>query len=203
MIRRWSRVRSGWSLRENQGCPSCSFIVDNIGDPSHLHARDTSLGVVTRGPLTSSEPFRERMRWTVPWYSSFGSDFNYDFLVTIDPSVGGVEYNYKTLDEARRGVAGLVRRATRHQRVPAARRPRLPHLFQLRPRCRPAAGHLQLAGSHSPWPPGGVGAAARADHQPDDGLAPASRPLRQLSATRNQWLTDDQWLAAPLDMVSH
>ena len=27
--------------------------------------------------------------WTIPWYSSFGSDFNYDFHVTLD-----VEYNY-------------------------------------------------------------------------------------------------------------
>jgi predicted dithiol-disulfide oxidoreductase (DUF899 family) len=28
------------------------------------------------------EPFKKRMGWTVPWFSSFGSDFNYDFGVT-------------------------------------------------------------------------------------------------------------------------
>jgi predicted dithiol-disulfide oxidoreductase (DUF899 family) len=38
------------------------------------------------------------MGWTVPWYSSFGSDFNYDFHVTLDESVTPVDYNYK--DEA-------------------------------------------------------------------------------------------------------
>lgn len=36
--------------------------------------------------------------WTFPWYSSHGSDFNYDFHVTLDASVAPVEYNYK--DEA-------------------------------------------------------------------------------------------------------
>jgi predicted dithiol-disulfide oxidoreductase (DUF899 family) len=31
----------------------------------------------------------------VPWYSSHGSDFNYDFHVSNDESVAPVEYNYK------------------------------------------------------------------------------------------------------------
>ena len=30
-----------------------------------------------RAPLAKIEPFRQRMGWSVPWYSSFGSDFNY------------------------------------------------------------------------------------------------------------------------------
>lgn len=84
-----------WLFDEGQGCPSCSFLVDNIGDLSHLHARDTSLAVVTRGPIEESDRFRERMGWTVPWYSSYGSDFNYDQHVTIDPAVGATEYNYR------------------------------------------------------------------------------------------------------------
>jgi predicted dithiol-disulfide oxidoreductase (DUF899 family) len=29
-------------------------------------------------------PFKRRMGWSVPWVSSFGSDFNDDFGVTID-----------------------------------------------------------------------------------------------------------------------
>jgi predicted dithiol-disulfide oxidoreductase (DUF899 family) len=86
-----------WLFDEDQGCPSCSFLVDNIGHLAHLHARDTSLAVVTRGPLDKSGPFRERMGWTVPWYSSFGSDFNYDFHVTLDEDVAPAEYNYQDL----------------------------------------------------------------------------------------------------------
>ena len=34
-----------------EGCPSCSFVADNIGHLSHLHARDTSLVLVSRAPL--------------------------------------------------------------------------------------------------------------------------------------------------------
>jgi len=34
------------------------------------------------------------MGWTIPWYSSFGSDFNYDFHITLDETVAPVAYNY-------------------------------------------------------------------------------------------------------------
>jgi predicted dithiol-disulfide oxidoreductase (DUF899 family) len=88
-----------WLFDEGQGCPSCSFLVDNIGDLSHLHARDTSFAVVTRGPIAGAEAFRRRMGWEVPWYSSYSTDFNNDFHVTIDPAVAPVEYNYRGLDE--------------------------------------------------------------------------------------------------------
>jgi len=59
----------------DEGCPSCSFLADNIGHLAHLHARDTTLALVSRAPLAKIEPFRRRMGWTVPWYSSSGSDF--------------------------------------------------------------------------------------------------------------------------------
>ncbi|GAB4414042.1 MAG: DUF899 domain-containing protein [Anaerolineae bacterium] len=67
-----------------EGCDGCSMVVDNMGHPAHLHARDTSRVLVSRAPLVKIEPFKTRMGWTVPWYSSFGSDFNYDFGVTTD-----------------------------------------------------------------------------------------------------------------------
>ena len=79
----------------DEGCQSCSFVTDNIGHLAHLHARDTSLVLVSRAPLAKIEPFKKRMGWTFPWYSSFGSDFNYDFHVTMDETVAPVEYNYR------------------------------------------------------------------------------------------------------------
>jgi predicted dithiol-disulfide oxidoreductase (DUF899 family) len=82
-----------------EGCPTCSLLTDNIGHLAHLHARDTTLALVSRAPLATIEPFRQRMGWTVPWYSSFGSDFNYDFHVTLDQAVAPVEYNYRGLSE--------------------------------------------------------------------------------------------------------
>src|SRR5687767_1368215 len=74
----------------DEGCPSCSYVVDNIGHLSHLHARDTSLVLVSIAPFEKLAAYRERMGWTVPWYSSHGSDFNYDFHVTIDKAVAPV-----------------------------------------------------------------------------------------------------------------
>ncbi len=79
----------------DEGCPSCSSIVDSFGDLSHLRARDTNLVVVSRAPQSKIQPFKRRMGWDIPWYSSFGSDFNYDFHVTIDEAVAPVEYNFK------------------------------------------------------------------------------------------------------------
>jgi predicted dithiol-disulfide oxidoreductase (DUF899 family) len=88
-----------WRWDLEAGCPSCSFVVDNIGHLSHLHAADTTLAVVSRGPWSSLGPFRERMGWSVPFYSSFGSDFNYDFHVTLDGDIAPVEYNFRTKEQ--------------------------------------------------------------------------------------------------------
>jgi predicted dithiol-disulfide oxidoreductase (DUF899 family) len=88
-----------WRWDLDAGCPSCSFQVDNIGHLAHLHAAGTTLAVVTRGPWASVAAYRERMGWDVPVYSSFGSDFNYDFHVTLDEDVAPVEYNYRTKAE--------------------------------------------------------------------------------------------------------
>ena len=81
----------GWEA----GCLGCSLIADNIGHLSHLHARDTALVLVSRAPLAKIAAFQARMGWTMPWYSSYGSDFNYDFHVTLDEAVAPVEYNYR------------------------------------------------------------------------------------------------------------
>jgi predicted dithiol-disulfide oxidoreductase (DUF899 family) len=64
-------------------CPGCSLLVDNIGHLAHLHARDTTLVVVSRAPWQELEAFKERMGWSVPFFSSHGSDFNYDFHVSV------------------------------------------------------------------------------------------------------------------------
>jgi len=81
----------------DEACPSCSFWIDNVGHLSHLHARDTSFAAISRAPLEKLERYKQRMGWTIPWYSSYGSEFNYDFHVTLDPAVAPVEYNYKDL----------------------------------------------------------------------------------------------------------
>jgi predicted dithiol-disulfide oxidoreductase (DUF899 family) len=90
------------------GCPSCSYVADNIGHLSHLHARDTSLALVSRAPYEKLAAYRERMGWDLPWYSSYGGEFNYDFEVTIDPARDRTDYNFRdrSHDEGWQGWAG-------------------------------------------------------------------------------------------------
>ena len=66
---------------QDLGCNGCSMFVDQIGHLAHLHARDTSFALVSRAPITKIQAYRNRMGWTIPWYSSFESDFNVDFGV--------------------------------------------------------------------------------------------------------------------------
>jgi predicted dithiol-disulfide oxidoreductase (DUF899 family) len=68
----------------DEGCTGCSYLVDNIGDLRHLHARDTTFVLVSRAPLEKLKAYHERMGWTIPWFSSLGSDFNYDFEATTE-----------------------------------------------------------------------------------------------------------------------
>jgi predicted dithiol-disulfide oxidoreductase (DUF899 family) len=70
---------AGWP---EAGCPGCSLFADQICNLAHLHARDTSLVLLSRAPFANIERYRQRMGWIVPWYSSAGSDFNVDFAVT-------------------------------------------------------------------------------------------------------------------------
>ena len=85
----------------DEGCPSCSGAADELSEGllRHLRARDTAFAAVSRAPADKIARYRARRGWTFPWYSSYGSDFNYDFNVTIDSSVAPVMWSYRTLDE--------------------------------------------------------------------------------------------------------
>jgi predicted dithiol-disulfide oxidoreductase (DUF899 family) len=85
----------------DEGCPSCTAAADEMSDGlrRHLKSRDTTFVVVSRAPLEKIGRYRDSKGWTFPWYSSFGSDFNYDFNVTIDASVAPVMWNYRTIEE--------------------------------------------------------------------------------------------------------
>ena len=102
----------GWP---SAGCDGCSMVVDNLGHLAHLHARDTSFVLVSRAPIASIESYRERMGWTVPWFSSAGSDFNVDFGVTTEQGetfglsvfLRDGERVYRTYFTSERGVEAL------------------------------------------------------------------------------------------------
>ena len=84
------------------GCPSCSAIADGFnGCVVYLANHDVMLWAVSRAPLPKLQAYKQRMGWTFPWASSFGSDFNYDFQVTFTEEQqrsGVVEYNFRTMD---------------------------------------------------------------------------------------------------------
>ena len=65
-------------------CTGCSSFTDNVADLTHLRARDTAYVLISRAPYDEIRAFKERMGWTVPWFSSFDSDFNRDFGTTTD-----------------------------------------------------------------------------------------------------------------------
>ncbi|HEV2885304.1 MAG TPA: DUF899 domain-containing protein [Jatrophihabitans sp.] len=99
-----------WLFEPDVGCPSCSASLDEISEGMlhHIRARDTAFAVISRGPFASLQRYRDSKGWTMPWYSSFGSDFNYDFHVTLDESVLPVEYNYRSKAELEAAGQGLV-----------------------------------------------------------------------------------------------
>jgi predicted dithiol-disulfide oxidoreductase (DUF899 family) len=81
-------------------------------------ARDTTLVQVSRAPHDRLERDRARHGWTIPWYSSHGTDFNADFGVTVgDPpreraglscflrDGGSVYHTYSTYDRGLEAVA--------------------------------------------------------------------------------------------------
>ena len=81
------------------GCPSCSSIADGFnGIAVHLANHDVTLMAVSRAPLEKLQAFKQRMGWTFPWASSFGTDFNADFSVgftELQQREGGIEYNFR------------------------------------------------------------------------------------------------------------
>src|SRR4051794_24280169 len=78
-----------------KGCPGCTGYVDALGDLSMLAKRHTNFVLISRAPSAKLEAYRKQRGWDRPWFSSFGSDFNYDFHVTLDEKVRPLEYNYR------------------------------------------------------------------------------------------------------------
>ncbi len=153
--------------RWEDGCPSCSAGADEVstGLLEHLHTRDTTLAYVSRAPLAKIERYKARKGWTFPWYSSYGSDFNYDFHVTLDDSVTPFEYNFRTAEEYRRlGQGGFVD-GDQPFEMPGTSfflrdgDTRLPHQLDVRAGRRDDRRLVLLPRSHGTRPPGGLGGA--------------------------------------------
>ena len=83
-----------------KGCPSCTGWGDerSPGEAKHLHARDTTLVLVSRAPYPKLAAYAAERGWTLPWYSTVGADFNIDFGVTVDREQPDAQYNYRSVE---------------------------------------------------------------------------------------------------------
>jgi predicted dithiol-disulfide oxidoreductase (DUF899 family) len=95
----------------DEGCKSCSFWADNFnGIVVHLNHRDATMLAISRAPLAKLQGYAKRLGWTFPWYSSQGSDFNYDFHVSFTPqqiAAGEGIYNYGPLEYNMSDLVGI------------------------------------------------------------------------------------------------
>jgi predicted dithiol-disulfide oxidoreductase (DUF899 family) len=78
-------------------CPTCTNFINELSPAvlDRLSDCQTAYVLVSRAPLARLEAYRASKSWRLPWYSSYGSDFNYDFQVTLDKSREQVTHNYR------------------------------------------------------------------------------------------------------------
>jgi len=92
-----------WIDALGQGCPSCSLAADlsfdNPVNQAELQERDVTFACISRAPFAQIADYKRHRGWSFPWYSSHGSDFNYDFHATFDASKGSTVYNYRGKDD--------------------------------------------------------------------------------------------------------
>src|SRR5579885_354913 len=87
------------SWTKDAACFACSFWMDNFnGITVHLNHRDITMAAVSRAPVAALVAYKKRMGWSFPWYSSAGSDFNFDYRVSFTEAelqADKVDYNYR------------------------------------------------------------------------------------------------------------
>jgi predicted dithiol-disulfide oxidoreductase (DUF899 family) len=91
----------------DEGCTSCRRHIRDLGHLPHLHEKDTSLCLISRAPQSKIEPYRSRMGWAIPYYSSFDNDFSFDFHATLDDTVTPLQINFRTKAEHTEAVGPL------------------------------------------------------------------------------------------------
>jgi predicted dithiol-disulfide oxidoreductase (DUF899 family) len=64
-----------WHPPAGKPCGGCSMFTDQIGHLAHMNARDLTLALVSTAPQEQIQAFKQRMGWTVPWYTVVGDEF--------------------------------------------------------------------------------------------------------------------------------
>jgi predicted dithiol-disulfide oxidoreductase (DUF899 family) len=91
-------------------CVGCALGIDHLESLlPHLDNHDVSAVAIARATQPELESLRSRMGWRIPFYSSFGSDFNYDFGVSFRPEELAAKrafYNYAHCDPGIEDISG-------------------------------------------------------------------------------------------------
>jgi predicted dithiol-disulfide oxidoreductase (DUF899 family) len=99
------------SWTPDAACFVCSFWIDNFDRVAvHLNHRDVSLAAVSLAPYPKLAAYKKRMGWTLPWWSSAETEFNYDYHVSFrkeDIVDGMVDYNYARTARAQSEAPGV------------------------------------------------------------------------------------------------
>lgn len=62
-------------------CPGCSMLADGLPHAAHLHARSVTHVLVAPATLAEIEEYKQRMGWTMPFFSAYGNDFTADLRI--------------------------------------------------------------------------------------------------------------------------
>ena len=93
-------------------CPGCTHFTRNVADLATLAAGGVSWATVSTMPLAQIDAYKERMGWTLPFYSSHGTTFASDcgadggFMLTVFLRDG--DDVYRTYSTTARGVDRLL-----------------------------------------------------------------------------------------------
>jgi predicted dithiol-disulfide oxidoreductase (DUF899 family) len=67
-------------------CPGCTNLGDELdGTLVHLNHRDVTLICFSRAPIDRLIAYKERMGWSFPYVSTYGTDFPFDFGLALRP----------------------------------------------------------------------------------------------------------------------
>jgi predicted dithiol-disulfide oxidoreductase (DUF899 family) len=91
-------------------CVGCALGIDHLESLlPHLENHDVSVVAIARATWPELETLKQKMAWRTPFYSAYGSDFNYDYGVSFraaDVAAGRVFYNYRECDVGLEDIAG-------------------------------------------------------------------------------------------------
>jgi len=73
--RRQLLVYHFWFPRDGEACGGCRMFTDQVGHLAHINARDTTFAWVSRASQAEIAAYKQRMGWTMPWYTVVGDGF--------------------------------------------------------------------------------------------------------------------------------